>query len=214
MYLGRMLACGRDAGGSVYLHYRVNSRSFKNRVLKIDDGRVGVVPASRESADFENPYVTYNCCRKNQTLCVVSNGAQTDPVFEKCVRGANPRDAIASVLLGMDYEFDGHDTPRIVLHANAESGALYFGVVTNGSIQVEKVAPEPGELILLSTNEYNYIDRKRRFPGYEAASLDAAVSYLESGSIFRQHEHGVLGLTLKLERGFPAKGRSLSAATG
>lgn len=196
----------------MYLHYRVNSRSFKNRVLKIDTGKVGVVPASRDSADFENPYVTYNCCRRNQTLCVVSNGAQTDPIFEKGVRGASPRDAIASVLLGMDYEFDGHDTPRIVLYANADSGALYFGIVTNGSIQVEKVEPKAGELLLVSTNEYNYIDRNRRFSGYAAASLDLAMGYLESGPIFRQHEHGVLGLTLKLEPGFPAEGRALGGA--
>ncbi|HTV19201.1 MAG TPA: IMP cyclohydrolase [Polyangiaceae bacterium] len=212
MYLGRMLACGRDAGGSVYLHYRVNSRSFKNRVLKLEDGRVGVVPASRDSADFENPYVTYNCCRKNQNVCVISNGAQTDPVFEKCVRGASPRDAIASVLMGMDYEFDGHDTPRIVLYANAESGTLYFGIVTNSSLQIEKVEPAAGELLLVSTNEYNYLDRNRRLTGYAAPSFDAAVSYLESGAIFRSHEHGVLGLTVKLERGFPAAGRSLQVA--
>jgi len=211
MYLGRMLACGRDAGGGVYLHYRVNSRSFKNRVLKVDGGRVGVVPASRDSADFENPYVTYNCCRKNQSVCVLSNGAQTDPVFEKCVRGASPRDAIASVLMGMDYEFDGHDTPRIVLYANAESGALYFGIVTNRLLQVEKVELEAGELVLVSTNEYNHIDRNRRLPGYAAASLDAAAGYLESGPIFRSHEHGVLGLTVKLEPGFPALGRTLQA---
>lgn len=211
MYLGRMLACGRDAGGGVYLHYRVNSRSFKNRVLKVDGGRVGVVPASRDSADFENPYVTYNCCRKNQSVCVLSNGAQTDPVFEKCVRGASPRDAIASVLMGMDYEFDGHDTPRIVLYASAESGALYFGIVTSRLLQVEKVELEAGELILVSTNEYNHIDRNRRLPGYAAASLDAAAGYLESGAIFRSHEHGVLGLTVKLEPGFPALGRTLQA---
>lgn len=211
MYLGRMLACGRDPGGSVFLHYRVNSRSFKNRVLKIDGGKVGVVPASRDSADFENPYVTYNCCRRNETLCVLGNGAQTDPIFEKCVRGQSPRDAIASVLLGMDYEFDGHDTPRIALYANAESGVLYFGIVTNASLQVERVDPRAGELLLVSTNEHNHLDRNRRFSGYAAASLEAAMSYLESGSIFRQHEHGVLGLTLKLERGFPALGRTLHA---
>jgi IMP cyclohydrolase len=211
MYLGRTLACGRDPGGSVYLHYRVNSRSFRNRVLKIDGGKVGVVPASRDSVDFENAYVTYNCCRRNETLCVLSNGAQTDPIFEKCVRGQSPRDAIASVLLGMDYEFDGHDTPRIALYANADSGTLYFGIVTNASLQVERVEPRPGELLLVSTNEHNHIDRNRRLPGYAAGSLDAAATYLESGSIFRQHEHGVLGLTLALERGFPAEGRSLQS---
>jgi IMP cyclohydrolase len=206
-----MLACGRDPGGSVYLHYRVNSRSFKNRVLKLDGGKVGVLPASRESADFENAYVTYNCCRKSEALCVLSNGAQTDPIFEKCARGSSPRDAIASVLLGMDYEFDGHDTPRIALYANADSGALYFGVVTNASIAVERVDPKSGELLLISTNEFAHIDRNRRLAGYAAESLDAAASYLESGSIFRQHEHGVLGLTLKLERGFPARACSLQA---
>jgi IMP cyclohydrolase len=209
-----MLACGRDLGGGVYLHYRVNSRSFKNRVLKIEAGKVGVVPASQQSADFENPYVTYNCCRRNQTLCVLSNGAQTDPIFEKCVRGATPRDAIASVLLGMDYEFDGHDTPRIALYANAESGTLYFGVVTKGWLQVDTVEPKPGELMLVSTNEFNFLDRQRRFSGYAAASLDGAMSYLESGPIFRQHEHGVLGLTLKLEPGFPAEGRALHTPAG
>jgi IMP cyclohydrolase len=206
-----MLACGRDPGGSVYLHYRVNSRSFKNRVLKIDAGKVGVLPASRDSVDFENPYVTYNCCRKNETLCVLSNGAQTDPIFEKCARGQSPRDAIASVLLGMDYEFDGHDTPRIALYASADGGTLYFGIVTKSSLQVERVDPKPGELLLVSTNEHNHIDRNRRFSGYAAGSLEAAASYLESGPIFRSHEHGVLGLTLKVEPGFPAAGRSLQA---
>src|SRR5690606_27119561 len=123
---------------------------------------------------------------------------QTDPVFEKCARGASPRDAIASVLLGMDYEFDGHDTPRIVLYASAESGALYLGIITNSLLQVERVDPKPGELLLVSTNELDYIDRNRRLSGYAAASLDAAADYLESGALFRPHEHGVLGLTVKL----------------
>lgn len=209
MYLGRTLACGRSTDGRVYLHYRVNSRSFKNRILKIETGKVGVVPSSTSSADFENPYVTYNCCRRGEHLCVLSNGAQTDPVFEKCLRGASPRDAIASVLLGMDYEFDGHDTPRIVLYANAESGSLYFGIVTNSRLQVEPVELNAGELALLSTNEYAFIDRHRKLSGYTPASLGAAMDELEAGAAFRQHEHGVLGLTLALQPGFPAEGRTL-----
>lgn len=214
MYLGRMLACARAGDGSVYLYYRVHSRSFKNRELQVEDGKASVVPSTRHSEDFKNPYVTYNCCRHNQATCVVANGAQTDPIFEKLVRGASPRDAIAHVLLGMDYEFDGHDTPRIVMHACAESGALHFGIVTQNSLQVDTVKLARNQLALLSTNEYNCIDRQLRFSGYEAFSLDEAAEYLVNGAVFREHEHGVLGLTLALQKGFPSKTVLLSDERG
>ena len=79
---------------------------------------------------------------------------------------------------------------------------------------MERVEPKAGELLLVSTNEHNYIDRNRRLPGYAASSLEAAASYLASGPIFRAHEHGVLGLTVKLERGFPALGGSLQVPLG
>ncbi|MEO8180698.1 MAG: IMP cyclohydrolase [Deltaproteobacteria bacterium] len=210
MYLGRMLACGRSSTGQVFLYYRVNSRSFKNRVLKSDPGKVAVLPSSRTSSDFENPYVTYNCCRYSARHCVLANGGQTDPVFEKIMRGAAPRDAIASVLLGMDYEFDSYNTPRIVLYADAEAQSLFLGIITESSLQVEKLVLRPGDLALLSTNEHNYIERRPAFTGYAVSSLGAAMQYLVDGEPFKNHEHGVLGLTVEVQNGFAVESRSLS----
>lgn len=198
MYVGRTVACGRASDGKVYLFYRVNSRSFKERVPSVADGRVSVVPASRASDDVMNMYVTYNCCRYDERTCVVSNGAHTDPIFEKCTRGMSPRDAIASVLLGMDREFDGHDTPRIALYASAVSPQIYFGVVTSTTLQVEEVELPTNQIALLTTNEYNDIDRRRLFGGFEASTLDDALDYLATGAAFREHEHGVLGAAIEM----------------
>jgi IMP cyclohydrolase len=205
-----MLACGRSSTGQLYLYYRVNSRSFKNRILKFDTGKVAVLPSSRSSSDFENPYVTYNCCRYSAQHCVLANGGQTDPVFEKIARGVSPRDAIATVLLGMDYEFDSYSTPRIVLYANADAQTLFLGIITDSLLQVEKLVLRPGEVALLSTNEHNYIERKPVFTGYAVSSLGAAMQYLVEGEPFKAHEHGVLGLTVEVQNGFAVEGRSLA----
>jgi IMP cyclohydrolase len=198
MYVGRTVACGRASDGKLYLFYRVNSRSFKERVPNLGEGRVSVVPSSRSSDDLLNIYVTYNCCRYDERTCVVSNGAHTDPIFEKAARGMSPRDALASVLLGMDREFDGHDTPRIALHASAGSRSVCFGVVTSKALQIEEVELANNQLALLSTNEYDFIDRRRLFGDFDVSSLEDAVEYLAAGPIFRQHEHGVLGLAVEL----------------
>ena len=60
-----------------------------------------------------NPYITYNCLIQSKDYLLVSNGSHTDFIAQKLDLGYSSRDALSSILLSMDFEYDQLDTPRI-----------------------------------------------------------------------------------------------------
>lgn len=151
MYLGRILSVGSTDMGK-FASYRVSSRSFPNRMTKVYDDRVAIVPKEGFETDvFKNPYIAYNCIKIVGDIVVVSNGSHTDVIAEKIASGMSIRDSLALSLLTMDYEKDDYNTPRIAGTVTLE-GEAYLGIVTHESLIVEKV-PE-GKSAYIATYEH------------------------------------------------------------
>jgi IMP cyclohydrolase len=68
----------------------------------------------------------------------VGNGSHVDPVVEKLELGYPARDALASVLLALDFEKDDYDTPRIA-GVLAGDGSAFVGIVRRDALLVEAV---------------------------------------------------------------------------
>ncbi len=184
MYLGRILAVGSNNEGN-FVAYRVSSRSFPNRMVKIFEDRAAIIPKEGHETDiFKNPYIAYNCIRIVDDIAVVSNGAHTDIIAEKIASGMNIRDSIALTLLTMDYEKDDFNTPRIA-GATTLDGESYIGIVTHEGIIVEKV--RPAEACYISTYEHikpNYVE-------FICSDADDAAKFIYDGGKFEEFTNPV-----------------------
>lgn len=151
MYLGRILAVGSNKNGPL-VAYRVSSRSFPNRIAKIIENSVAIIPKEGYEKDiFKSPYIAYNCIKIVDNVAVVSNGSHTDVIADKISLGMNMRDAIAVSLIAMDYEKDDYKTPRIAGAIN-EEGEAFIGIITHHGLLVERVPPY--EVQYISTYEH------------------------------------------------------------
>ena len=184
MYLGRILAVGSNNEGN-FVAYRVSSRSFPNRMVKIFEDRAAIIPKEGHETDiFKNPYIAYNCIRIVDDIAVVSNGSHTDIIAEKIASGMNIRDSIALTLLTMDYEKDDFNTPRIA-GATTLDGESYLGIVTHEGIIVEKVRPD--EACYISTYEHtkpNYIE-------FICSDAEDAAQFIYDGGKFEEFTNPV-----------------------
>ena len=156
MYVGRIVSIGLTEQDKLCVMYRVSSRSFPNRVISELDGNLSVIPSEGHHSDiYTNPYISYNCLRHNERYAVVGNGTHTDPVFEKLENGMNMRDALANVLLAMDYEHDSYSTPRIAAIVDKKSRNTAIGVVRPRGIEVEVLPLKLGQYRYVTTYEKN-----------------------------------------------------------
>jgi len=95
---------------------------------------IAVVPEK----EYDNPYVSYDCLRRaNDEATVLGNGTHVAHIAEKLGTGYPPRDALASVLLALDYEKDDYDTPRI--GGAVTEDEAYIGIVRRDALIVEEV---------------------------------------------------------------------------
>ncbi len=132
MYVGRFVVVGPGIGA-----YRVSSRSFPDRQVTELDARTLAVEPTLDAAPTSNPYVSYHCARAVSNGAVLGNGAHVDPIAEKLDRGIPARDALADVLLAMDYEQDDYDTPRLA--GVVASEMAHIGIVRRDALLVEAV---------------------------------------------------------------------------
>ncbi len=130
MYLGRFVVVAPE-----WAVYRVSSRSFPEREIVDRDGTLTVVQTD-EAPPSDNPYISYNCVRCLEDAAVIGNGSHVDPVAEKLGLGYPARDALALGLLGLDYEKDAYNTPRI---AGVVGETATIGIVRDDAIVVESV---------------------------------------------------------------------------
>lgn len=162
MYVGRFIVIAPEIGA-----YRVSSRSFPNRKIVEQESTLTVVPTAG-APETDNPYVSYNCLQTvdrpsgnssqsgPESEVVIGNGSHVDPITEKLSLGYPARDALATVLLSLDYEKDDYDTPRIA--GIVGSGQALVGIVRHDALLVksvnkptlvatyEKDTPEPTQL--------------------------------------------------------------------
>ena len=154
MYLGRIISAGKTEDGKPYVAYRVSSRSFPNRQVKVLEDEAAIIPKEGFETDiFKNSYIAYDCVKVLDDIAVISNGSQTNPIADKIAIGMNIRDAMAYSLITMDYEKDDYNTPRIaaVVKGSADSYEAYIGIVTDSKVLVEKI--EDGKAQFISTYE-------------------------------------------------------------
>jgi IMP cyclohydrolase len=173
MYVGRFVVVGPEVAA-----YRVSSRSFPNRRVVTREDALTVGP-TEDAPETDNPYIAYNCARVVDTpaggtegragspaaggAAVVGNGSQVDPIAEKLELGYPARDALATVLLSLDYEKDDYDTPRI---AGVLADEAYIGIVRRDAVLVRAVT----EPTLVATYE---TDAPEAF-AFEATGAEAA----------------------------------------
>lgn len=143
MYVGRFIVIAPGIGA-----YRVSSRSFPNRKIVQQESTLTVVPTA-DAPETDNPYVSYNCLQTvdrpsgspsqsgPESEVVIGNGSHVDPIAEKLSLGYPARDALATVLLSLDYEKDDYDTPRIAGIVGSERALV--GIVRRDALLVESV---------------------------------------------------------------------------
>ena len=114
MYVGRIVAVGKNKAGANALMYRVSSRSFPNRQAIDIDGTLAIIPRPGFESDMtRNPYIAYNALRVTGDWAIATNGTHTDPITEKIGLGMPVRDSLAISMLALDYEKDDFNTPRV-----------------------------------------------------------------------------------------------------
>jgi IMP cyclohydrolase len=141
MYVGRFVVVSPEVGA-----YRVSSRSFPNRQATDRDGVVTVEPTP-DAPPSDNPYISYNGLRVTDNGAVVGNGSHVDPIAEKLELGYPARDALAEVLLALDFEKDDYDTPRVAgivgveddPTVTADGPGAVIGTVRRDALVVEEV---------------------------------------------------------------------------
>jgi IMP cyclohydrolase len=193
MYVGRIVAVGNTLENKLVALYRVSSRStsksFPNRQSIQIGETIAIVPKEGFEKDiFRNPYITYNCLRFSKRYAVVSNGTQTDPIFEKLIDGMKVRDALTCVLHGMDFEHDHLKTPRIagVIDLETRSGTL--GIIRSDAILIRPFKLSAGEAFYLATYEHNCPDERFKDTGFNVKSADEGCDYILGKGVFANLE--------------------------
>jgi IMP cyclohydrolase len=192
MYVGRIVAVGRNRQGDLTAAYRVSSRSFPNRSAEKLGNTVQIIakPGSADAAS-DSPYIAYECLIWNSRFAVVSNGTHTRPIFERLKAGNDPRDAIVSVLVGLDREFDQHDTPRICGLVDLAENKLWLGSITATSLSVMPIEVRYGHLAYITTYEFPQPRAEQIDADFDAADPEIVCRHLTNASVFSQFEKPV-----------------------
>ena len=185
MYVGRIVSVGRTKTGQIALGYRVSSRSFPNRVAQQFGSSFHIVPkAGTPDAVSDSPYIAYECLVWDEKHVVVSNGTHTRPIFERLRVSGSVRDAIISVLVGLDREFDAHDTPRICGVVDIAEDRLWLGSITADAISVRPVDVAAGQCRYISTYEFPLVDAEQIDPEFNVESASSISTHMMGGSVF------------------------------
>ncbi|ENN96054.1 IMP cyclohydrolase [Methanocaldococcus villosus KIN24-T80] len=172
MYIGRFLVAGKTKNGAPFIAYRVSSTSFPNRIAKINGNTVAIIPKDLNDI-FKNPYICYNCIKVVNNTVVASNGSHTDFIAEKLSYGK--RDALATVLLAMDYEKDNYKTPRIAGILDREE--CYLAYIKDDELRVKKVYLKDGKGYYLGVYNSCEINEKQVIE-IEGESAEEIAKYL------------------------------------
>jgi IMP cyclohydrolase len=192
MYVGRIVAVGRTREGRNAALYRVSSRSFPNRSVVERAGALVVVPRPGHEGDLaKNPYISYTCVRGAGDWALASNGSQTDPIAEKIAAGVPVREAIAQVLLALDYEKDELRTPRIVAAVPLRGESGWLGIVRHDALVVKEVALVAGRAQYLATYETHDV-RDEQAASFDVSDAHGAAQAILTGPGFRELERPVV----------------------
>jgi IMP cyclohydrolase len=191
MYVGRIVAVGKNNAGANAVMYRVSSRSFPNRQAVDNNGTLAIVPRPGAEGDLQkNPYIAYNALRLAGEWAIATNGTHTDPIAEKIAQGMSVRDAMAISMLALDYEKDDFDTPRVAAAVPLRGDTGWLAIVRKDGLNVKEVPLEQGKAQYVATYEANDV-RDHQTTDFDAASADAAAIFVVSGGAFADLEKPV-----------------------
>ena len=191
MYVGRIVAVGRNSAGANAVMYRVSSRSFPNRQAVDSNGTIAIVPRPGAEADIgKNPYIAYNALRLAGEWAIAANGSHTDPIAEHVARGMAPREAMALSLMTLGYEKDDLRTPRIAAAVPRHGDTGWLAIVRHDALVVKEVALEAGRARYLATYEADDV-RDALVSDFDADTAAAAAAFVVSGGAFAGLEQPV-----------------------
>ncbi|WP_310390150.1 IMP cyclohydrolase [Rhizobium sp. 1399] len=192
MYVGRIVGAGRNQSGKLAAAYRISRRSFPNRSAERTGTSVNIVvrPGSADAMS-DSPYIAYECLIWSERFSVVSNGTHTRPMYERLKAGNSPRDAIVGVLVGLDREFDQHDTPRICGLIDLAEDKLWLGSVTANSVAVMPVEVTDGQMAYITTYEYPLPHSTQTDIAFNAADAGEVCRHVIGGSVFSGFERPI-----------------------
>lgn len=126
-YPGRGVAVGlSDDGRKAVLIYFIMGRSVnsRNRIF-VTDGEGIRTQAFDESAMKDPSLIIYAPVRVANTTTIVTNGDQTDTIYDELIKGGTFEGALRT----RRFEPDGPNyTPRISAFADIKGGALSYGI--------------------------------------------------------------------------------------
>jgi IMP cyclohydrolase len=195
MYVGRIVAAGMTKDGAPALMYRVSSRSFPDRQIRIKAPDVAVVERT-DASNVSHKYIFYECARVVGNAAVVSNGEHTHWIAEKLARGASPRDALVSVLSFMDFEHDELDTPRVAAIVNRHDGLCVFGAVSKEALHVWANPLSPGHVSAIATYGGLQTPMGAISGPLASSSPNDAADEIFAGGIFAELEKPVCAIAL------------------
>jgi IMP cyclohydrolase len=191
MYVGRIVAVGRNSAGANAVMYRVSSRSFPTRQAVNNNGTLAIVPRPGAEGDLnKNPYITYNALRLAGEWAVATNGSHTDPITEKIARGVPVREALVNTLMAMDYEKDDLNTPRIAAAVPRQGDFGWLAIVRHDALVVKQVPLQAGRAQYVATYEADDV-RDTQVSEFDAPDATASAAFVISGGAFADLEKPV-----------------------
>ncbi|MFC1533638.1 IMP cyclohydrolase [Thermodesulfobacteriota bacterium] len=193
MYVGRIVAIGKNRDDRLVAMYRVSARAFPNRRSKEIGSTIAIIPKEGFEVDLrKNPYISYNCLRITKDYAVVGNGSHTDPIAERLDSGMNRRDALITVLFGLDYEHDDYRTPRIAAIADRGNMAGTLGIGRHNALLIKDVDIKECEAFYIATYEHNYPSDKFCDREFQATTVEEACDYILRKGVFADLERPIL----------------------
>ena len=197
LYIGRIVAVAKTPSGALSALYRVSSRSFPNRTAVVHEDRVSIVPKAGHEGDIQkNPYIAYNCARivAGNSVAVLTNGSQTDPIAEKIDQGMPVRDALVVSHMALDYEKDDYNTPRVSSVIDSRDDSAWLATVREDGLEVRKMPVEPGKLYYLATYEENKIS-PHQSDAFSAEDPVTAANYILGEGVFAKRRNPITAVT-------------------
>lgn len=127
-YPGRGIVVGKDTNNNSVIVYWIMGRSTnsRNRIF-VNNGYI-VSTEPKDPKLVEDPsLIVYNAMRDTENYMIVTNGSQTDTIYEQLVNGRNFIESLSSV----DFEPDAPNyTPRISAVVSKHTGNVDICVIS------------------------------------------------------------------------------------
>lgn len=136
-YPGRFLLAGNDKDGKKVLAYAIMGRSeqSRNRIFVKEDGALKT-KAYDESLVKDPSLIIYNAMRVLNENIILTNGDQTDTIFEELEKG----NELATALSRRTFEPDEPNyTPRISVLYNTENNSYSLSIIKKNDDEAERI---------------------------------------------------------------------------